>query len=412
MKTILFAIVLLVTLFLASSESKYTKGHLSTSSNWHYVDKFCFSANRIANGTLTIKATSNNPNISLIAYDDVQGSWFAVYKSHLSCQERVNLGNKLGSVNFNGTAVTIQVLDAMRPHYWYVVAVDCSGNSLNMDYEFTWLNAGNIWKRQFSNDDQGLEQMYLTYFWFFLLLAVYSCYSGWVLTTTKSYHPIVKLLTISVVLEFLSVFILLIHYGAYSHDGVGAKGLLGFGELLDLASQLTFIMLLILIAKGWAISRITIEEKPIILGVMGVLSALYLIMFIWYKAGQDPASTVYMYDTVPGILLLVARSLAMVWFMWCGYNTYMEENHPAKRKFYVYFGVCFSLWFLALPFICIIASAVDPWVRQKAVLAMYVTFNFLALVGMSVLLSPQRASDYFTISGRVDTAGSLPYESI
>ncbi|EFA78419.1 hypothetical protein PPL_09070 [Heterostelium album PN500] len=409
---LLISVVLLVTLFATFTEAKYTKGHLKTSSSWAYLDKFCFGNH--GQGHFTFSGKSSSPNIGLYIYDDVQGSWNSVYKSSKTCDEKTNISLPINpQPTFDGEKYTYPVNDFMRPHYWYLVAANCQDDDgINLEYTISWINAGGLWKAEFSYDDQGLEAMYLVYFWFFLLLGAYSCYSAWVLMSTKSFHPIVKLLTISIILEFLSVFILLIHYGAYSHDGVGAKGLQGFGELLDLGAQLTFILLLILIAKGWAISRVTIDEKKIILGVMGILSALYLIMFIWYKAGQDKASTVYMYDTVPGIILLVVRSLAMVWFMWCGYNTYMEENHPAKRKFYTYFGIAFVIWFLALPFICIVASAVDSWIRQKVVLAFYVTFNFLALAGLSILLSPSRASDYFTISGRVDTAGSVPYESI
>ncbi|GAM19613.1 hypothetical protein SAMD00019534_027880 [Acytostelium subglobosum LB1] len=413
MKLILTILVVLA-LVAGFTQGKVSKGHLKTKNNWAFLDKFCFSNS--GPGTLTFTGSSSQ-SIMLYLYDDQVGSFPTVYKSHMNCTERTTLGPHIYSMTpiLDGkTPVSSYPEDDTRPHYWYVVAADCSStNGMDLEYKLEFYNTGNIWKHQFSADDQGLEQMYLTYFWFFLVLAIFSCYCGYMLMRTHSYHPIVKLLTITVLLEFLSIFILLCHYGSYSHNGVGGPGARGVGEIIDLAAQLTFILLIILLAKGWAISRTNLDDKVIILGVMGVLSALYLIMFIWYKAGQDAASTVYMYDTVPGIILLVCRSLAMLWFMWCGYNTYMEENNPAKRQFYMFFGIAFVIWFISLPFICIVASAVDPWIRQRTVLAFYVTFNFIAMTGMSILLSPYKAGDFLSISTTASgEAGSLPYESI
>ncbi|EGG21397.1 hypothetical protein DFA_01279 [Cavenderia fasciculata] len=387
------------------SESKVVSGSFSSSSSWAFVNKFCYGSR--GQGSWTFTTTTNNPNLTFYLYDDAESSWGSVYKSSKSCEEKINATQFHETIG-NGTT-TIPFADTQRPHFWYFVAADCNGGSLDFTYDMEWLNYGGTWYQQFSWEEYGLEGLYLVYFFFFVALTAYSLYSAWNLHKTKSFHPIVKLLTISILLQFLSVFILLIHYGAYSHNGIGGKGLQGFGELIDFASQLTFILLLILLAKGWAISRVTIDEKKIILGVMGCLTVLYLIMFIWYKVGKDPASSVYMYDTVPGILLLIARSIAMIWFMWCAYNTYMEETHPAKRQFYVYFGITFFIWFLALPFICIIAASIDPWERFKTVMGFYVTFNFLALAVLSILLSPNRAADYFTIS---EGYSSSPYESI
>ncbi|KAF2074745.1 hypothetical protein CYY_003933 [Polysphondylium violaceum] len=407
---LLFTTIVLLGCYVGNTESKYVSGKVKSKDNWVFLTKFCF-----AYGIGNITYTGYIPqNTSIVIYDDAKTSWQEVYKSKLTCEERISsnitsftIANGNNHPDYNSTS-TSPVKDVQRPHFWYVVAVNCQGSVELDEYSISLTNPGGIWKRQFSYDEQGLEALYLVYFFVFLGLAIFTSYAAYTLTMTRSFHPIVKILTLTIYLEFLSVFILLVHYGVYSHDGVGAKGLQGFGEILDLAAQISFILLLVLIAKGWAISRVTIDDKKIILIVMGLLSGLYLIMFIWIKAGQDHASTVYMYDTAPGIILLVARSLTMIWFMWCGYNTYIEENHPAKRQFYKLFGISFVFWFIALPMICIIASAVDPWVRQRTVLGFYVTFNAVAIAVASFLLSPSRASDYFSISS---SEGTHSYEN-
>eukprot|EP01132_Coremiostelium_polycephalum_P004083 gene4083-5111_t len=397
------------------NDAKYVAGHIKSDKSWVFLSKFCYSTEGDGYGFIYFTGEAKDNNTRVFIYDDQDDSFPKVYGKSYSCDQKTNHSfvNRMFEIyNFTNPwsePNTQYIKDKQRPHFWYVVAANCNG-TIDINYKLTMKNQGGLWKAQFSYDEQGLEALYLVYFWVFLILVGISVYNAWSLIKTRSFHPIVKILMIAVLLEFFSCFILLIHYGIYSHDGVGAKGLRGFGELLDLGAQIALILLLIFISKGWAISRVTIDEKKIIFGVVGGLSILYLIMFIWYQAGLDPASSVYMYDTVPGILLLIARSLAMIWFMWCAYNTYMEEQHPAKRQFFLYFGVSFVFWFLSLPLISIIAAGVEPWVRQKTVLAIYVTFNALALYIISFLLSPSRASDFFTISGRVDNAGTQSYE--
>ncbi|KYQ90535.1 hypothetical protein DLAC_09160 [Tieghemostelium lacteum] len=381
---------------------------MHTDNDWQFITKFCYGTE--GPGSISVEATANNNNTLIVLYDDQSNSFPEVYKNKdLTCEQKITSTADLkvyivDNLSFANN-VTLPVNNPNQPHFWYIVAAAC-GQSVDVDYNIEMLNAGGLWKAQFSWDEQGLEALYLFYFFVFLFLTVYTIYSSWVLIQSRSFHPVAKLLSLAIYLEFFSVFILLIHYGVYSHNGVGGNGVQGFGELLDLSAQLAFILLLILISKGWAISRVNLEDKKIIMGVMGGLSALYLIMFIWYKAGQDPASSVYMYDTVPGILLLIARSLAMIWFMWCAYNTYMEEHHPSKRQFYLYFGIAFVAWFISLPFICIIAAAVDPWVRLKTVIAFYVTFNALAFTAVAFLLAPSRANEYFSISSGSSSSSS------
>jgi hypothetical protein len=89
-----------------------------------------------------------------------------------------------------------------------------------------------------------------------------------------------------------------------------------YTTVLDIVAQVAFILLVVLIAKGWCISKTVIDDRFIILiglgtlavsvvilfaySILGVLSVLYLAMFIWMKAGLDPASTLYVYETAPG----------------------------------------------------------------------------------------------------------------
>ncbi|KAK5583419.1 hypothetical protein RB653_005012 [Dictyostelium firmibasis] len=389
-QTSIFLTVFIAFLICNVTNGMVVKEKIDSSSNFVFLAKFCFST--VDGAQMAYSGSASNASTSIFIYNDWESEWGIGGNSKYSCLERTAASSPVtnsSQLSANSTKILFPE-DHQRAHFWYVVAANCQGEVGEVDFTLTLLNGGGLWTRQFSYDEQGLEALYLVYFFVFLLLVAYTAFTAFKLFKTNSFHPMIKILSGVVLLEFLSVFVLLCNYGSYSHNGTGGKGAQGFGE-------------------RWAISRVTIDEKRVVLGAMGVLTVLYFIMFVWIKAGENPAATTYMYDTVPGIILLVARSLAMLWFMWCGYNTYLEETHPAKRNFYTVFGVAFVAWFLVLPIICIIAAAVEPWVREKTVLAFYVTTNALALIGVSFLLSPSRSGEYLATATKTS---SEEYSSI
>jgi predicted membrane channel-forming protein YqfA (hemolysin III family) len=116
------------------------------------------------------------------------------------------------------------------------------------------------------------------------------------------------------------------------------------------------------------------------------------------KSGVDPASTIYYYDTVPGYLIISLRVVVLGYFCYNIYQSWRAENHPVKRRFYLALGCVYSVWFLVLPFVVLIALAISPWVRQRAVMATYYTLNTVAFGILAYLLWPTNASAYFKIA--------------
>lgn len=67
------------------------------------------------------------------------------------------------------------------------------------------------------------------------------------------------------------------------------------------------MFILLLIAKGWPITSNYFDQKNWIVGWAAVYVILFFILYIWDLAGRDPASSVYFYDSVPGVLIIVIR---------------------------------------------------------------------------------------------------------
>lgn len=406
----LFAVVSFVLLSSHVAEGKVSHGHVK-GYEFVYLDKFCFYGNH-THMNFTITSKYNTTGMYLLLVDDEDGNWTDIYKHKhkLTCQEKLAKAHNLSIVS--GVPQYEPFRDPQRPHFWYFAAVQC-GQQIDVKYEFTFIqDSTSNWIRQFSFEEQGLEALYLVYFIFFLLGAVVHGYTIWTFMQTGSYHLLVRIFTSCVCLEGFSWFFYFIHYASYSSNGHGVPFLKGLGEFLDICAQIIFILLVVLIAKGWCISKTSIDNKLIVLAGLGVLVILYLSMFIWAHVGLDPASTLYIYQSAPGIIIIIVRVAAMMWFVWSIRGTYMEENNAAKRKFYVRFAFTFIFWFLVLPLITAIAGGIDPWVREKTVMALYVTFNFLFLVVIGVLLWPSRAGEYFQISDKSGSFGSVPYDAI
>jgi len=268
----------------------------------------------------------------------------------------------------------------------------------DVSYTMTLQNADGSWNTQFSFDEQGMTGLYLTYWLLFTFVAAVHLYSVWILWKSNSYALTVKLLSVVYGLFYFSLFFVMIHYLIYKDNGVGSSFCLGLGSFLDMSCQIFLVALLVLIAKGWNITRVEITNKLyVIIGLASIVLA-YLILFIWNEVGFDPASSVYLYDTAPGIILVIFRSLVMLWFIYELYLTFKEETNDQKRNFYVYFGLGFSLWFVILPFVVVVASILDAWIRFKVVQGMYVTANCVALGGLMWLLWPSRSGEVFQLS--------------
>jgi hypothetical protein len=308
----------------------------------------------------------------------------------------------MGGDRFIGNGTGLQGVISMsqfaRSYYWFVALADCTASTINVpNYVVNWTNPGGFWTRNFSYDQQGLVFIYIFYtvFYFILVLA-----HGWAIYQqhqAEQWHPVIRVLSVAIGLGFLSVIAELTHYLIYAGNGIGVPAILGFGDLMTMASQVVLMFQCILIAKGWAITTSYLTDKYIVLVVMALFVVAYLALFIWDKAAPNPASVLFFYESIPGIIVSILRVLTCGWFVWSLRNTIRLESLPEKRMFYFVFGGSYTVWFLLLPLIVLIAVFLAAWVRFRIITALMVTSDFLGLSALAFLLWPSRASNYFVI---------------
>jgi len=142
----------------------------------------------------------------------------------------------------------------------------------------------------------------------------------------------------------------------------------------------------------------------------------YISLITWDNVGRDPASTLYIYESAPGIAILVVRFLTLCWFFWELRLTFLEETHPSKRQFYLIIGGVAAAWFLMLILIVSIAAVLPAYTRAKTVTGMYLTMNTLGFSSLVFLMWPSRAHKYFQMEQADVLLGSAfhnsPYDSL
>merc|ERR1712150_81392 len=210
------------------------------------------------------------------------------------------------------------------------------------------------------------------------------------LKTRQLFHVTYKLFLNTVFLHCIGCLILCTHYAVYGIDGVGLPGNKLFGRILESAADITLVLLLILLAKGYTITRARLRQASSIKVTMFmcVYCVTYACLFIFEQVYFDPGQVLYVYQSTAGYGLVILRFVAWVMFI---YSTFFTLKHyPDKGAFYYPFFCFYTLWFCAGPCIILISNyIIAEWVREKVVVSVE---HFVAAAGHICLLVLTRPS--------------------
>lgn len=218
-------------------------------------------------------------------------------------------------------------------------------------------------------------------------------------------HPVTKLFTFSLILEFIALCFNVLHTIKFAADGVGFAGLAAAGDILDIMSRTLFMLLLLLLAKGWAVTRLELTYKPLVFGVWLAYGIVHILLFVWNTTEVDIIEEIDEYQTWPGWLILALRVAIMTWFVLELRNTMMYEHNMPKLNFLLHFGASSLVWFVYLPIIALIALQISPLWRFKFLLGITYSADCLAFCVMAHLLWPTRSEQYLLLAPSDYTAG-------
>ncbi|XP_028134814.1 transmembrane protein 145 [Diabrotica virgifera virgifera] len=308
---------------------------------------------------------------------------------------------------------TYVIQDFKQPSFWYLSIVACyhdvstcewkyyhTYTPYEIDYDI-WLVNGNpngssisTLTYQFSFDRQNTLELYLVFWLCYMVLVPLQCHA---VKTQK--HPVTRLFTASLILDFIALCLILVHTLRYALDGVGYPKLAMTGDIFDILSRTSFMLLLLLLAKGWAVTRLELTWKPLVFAIWLCYGIVHILLYVWNLTEVDIIEDIDEYQTWPGWLIIVFRSLIMIWFLYELRTTMLYEHNTQKLNFLLHFGASSLVWFIYLPILALIALHVSALWRFKLLLGITYSADCFAYCVMAHLLWPTRSEQYFLLKG-------------
>ena len=270
----------------------------------------------------------------------------------------------------------------------YCMDEKCDG-PIDISYNFQFTNGYKFSDKHFSADEIGVMETMITFVCLQTLLIGYFLYVRKLLKSIHKNHHTVKMLGASIFLAWFAHGWILIHYIWFAYDGLGWVGFIYVGRLFQGASETVFLLLLILVGKGWTICCRKISARGRVkIAVFGtVYSITWLAIPTYYYLYGDRASTLHFYQSAYGYILLTLRLFGLGWFL--NACTITVRKYNAKVHFYHKFMMAMALWFLGLPIMAIAASAITPWTRFLIINALDWTFLFVFQSVLCYMYNPE-----------------------
>uniref|UniRef100_A0A3Q0RUP0 Transmembrane protein 145 n=1 Tax=Amphilophus citrinellus TaxID=61819 RepID=A0A3Q0RUP0_AMPCI len=345
---------------------------------------------------------------NILLYFDDSSQWPAVYKRpEKNCYQKEAVLRPENN----------QVINLTTLYTWSgCVVLRCkggrsfrSGDGLQLEYEMTLTNGKSFWTQHFSADEFGILETDITFLIIFSMVFLLSCYFA----CKYCLFGLLLCLSFNVFifqspLKLLSLLFHCVYWGLYARDGVGNGSLKILGKLLFSVSFLVFLLMLILLGKGFTVTRARISHSGSVkLSIyMTVYTITYVILFIYEAEFFDPGEVLYAYDSPAGYGLMGLQLVAYVWF--CYAVLVSLKHYPEKQPFYVPFFTTYTLWFFAVPVMALIANfGIPRWAREKIVNGIQLGIHLYAHIVFLVITRPSAANKNFPYHVRTSQIGIL-----
>ncbi|XP_055225541.1 transmembrane protein 145 isoform X1 [Gorilla gorilla gorilla] len=419
------------------ARAKYVRGNLSSKEDWVFLTRFCFLSDY---GRLDFRFRYPEllvPNISglqakccqnILLYFDDPSQWPAVYKAgDKDCLAKESVirpeNNQVINLTTQYAWSGCQVVSeegtrylscssgrsfrSVRERWWYIALSKCGGDGLQLEYEMVLTNGKSFWTRHFSADEFGILETDVTFLLIFILIFFLSCYFGYLLKGRQLLHTTYKMFMAAAGVEVLSLLFFCIYWGQYATDGIGNKSVKILAKLLFSSSFLIFLLMLILLGKGFTVTRGRISHAGSVkLSVYMTLYTLTHVVLLIYEAEFfDPGQVLYTYESPAGYGLIGLQVAAYVWFC---YAVLVSLRHfPEKQPFYVPFFAAYTLWFFAVPVMALIANfGIPKWAREKIVNGIQLGIHLYAHGVFLIMTRPSAANKNFPYHVRTSQIAS------
>ncbi|XP_064650756.1 transmembrane protein 145-like isoform X3 [Lineus longissimus] len=442
---VLHVLVAFLLCLLQIANGKFIKGTLQTTENWVFLTRFCFLS-EVGEISFKLDYPEKYAVQSILLYYDEEAQWAAVYKNkskdckakeavlsrdnnqimplfpygdpkyywslfdtYQGCHVKVNQDGP-----HNKTELHCKMkltFKSSRERWWFIAIDNCnSTRGLYLNYEITMTNSQNknLFFYHFSADEFYILQVDIAFLLAELLVFALSCYMANILVKRQLFHTTYKMYMAALGFEVLHLLVMVCAYGAYGNDGIERRGVLYFGRIFESISILIFLLMLILMAKGYTITRGRLSQSGAIkIAVfMTAFVIVYAILFIYEAFFFDPGFVLYTYESVPGYGLIGLRLVGWIWFCYAIFFTL--KHYPEKGPFYYPFFVFYTLWWFTWPIVALVAMrTLEAHYRQKVVNAITGLTALCGHVFLLILTRPAAANTNFPYHVRTSQIGVL-----
>uniref|UniRef100_A0A8D1WS31 Transmembrane protein 145 n=2 Tax=Sus scrofa TaxID=9823 RepID=A0A8D1WS31_PIG len=287
------------------ARAKYVRGNLSSKEDWVFLTRFCFLSDY---GRLDFRFRYPEAKCcqNILLYFDDPSQWPAVYKAgDKDCLAKESVirpeNNQVINLTTQYAWSGCQVVSeegtrylscssgrsfrSVRERWWYIALSKCGGDGLQLEYEMVLTNGKSFWTRHFSADEFGILETDVTFLLIFILIFFLSCYFGYLLKGRQLLHTTYKMFMAAAGVEVLSLLFFCIYWGQYATDGIGNESLKIVAKLLFSSSFLIFLLMLILLGKGFTVTRGRISHSGSVkLSVYMTLYTLTHVVLLIYEA--------------------------------------------------------------------------------------------------------------------------------
>ncbi|CAD5215926.1 unnamed protein product [Bursaphelenchus okinawaensis] len=359
---------------------------------------------------------------SVYLYFDTEEQWHSAYDPQKTCKEKEDLIDPTNNqiihltsdapsfeqsvctkVNVSGEewyqCTGNRSFYSQRPRWWYLALGNCdSTEGLYLEYSILMTNAKitNRWFYHFSFDEFYALPLSITFMVLELIILILSITFTYMLKARNMLHPTYKLFMHSLIFDLSCTISLWLHYDRYADDGKGFPLLKLIGLMFRQISVVVFVTLLLLLAKGYTITRRVISTSSVFNLLFFTLSFFFchVTMLIWEILMFDPAKVTYMSESLPAYLLALLRIIAWMWYIRSSVVT--VRKYPLKKMFYMSLGFLISFYFWSAPVTLVIANFVlDNWVREEVMLAVESSVVIYGFCTFLVLTNPMPSNKNF-----------------
>jgi hypothetical protein len=416
-------------------------GSITSDSSFEFLTKFCFEPGDQGDthGFQYTMTFPNNSKLAVVVYFGDEGDVVTKdWERPWSCQERLQKSQNVFYLNPTAeersanapkkfptpknqldvvrqlplvTAKGYIYFTSDRRRWYYFTLINClpyekcnphsefcEGN-IRVDYSVVMTNAKQGIGMHFSADQFGSFATFVVFFTLYSFLVVWLAWLVLALMRQRFFHQTSQLLVVSIICQWVSLLCHLCNAGSIQEAGYEVPFFRVVAVFCGACAEMTTLLLLILIAKGWTVVRrkISATSRVKIAIFFSFYFAIYMGVLAYYESlssREREKSILYLYDSTFGDVLMFLRAFGIFWFSYTLFST--KIKFPERNQFFKTLYIGAILWLVSLPIEVLVAKfLLEDYYRSITVTICNAITQTLIHCYLMCLWRPQEYSNVF-----------------